>query len=618
MTNVSVPRHMLLSVQKPARYTGGELNSVSKEVTGDMTRFAFCFPDTYEIGMSHLGMKILYHLLNERPDTYCERCYMPWTDMQSAMAAEGVPLFSIETRTPLYEFDIVGFTLQYEMCYSNVLHMLDMGRIPVFASQRGDRDPLVIAGGPCAFNIEPVADFFDAVLIGESEEQLGIFMDLYRRHRGISFSRERFLLAAAAEVPGFYVPSFYDVSYHEDGTVRSVHPNRPGVPAVVRKAVVMDLDKAYYPRHFIVPNTEVVHDRVSLELFRGCTRGCRFCQAGFITRPVRERKPQTLLQTALEAQASTGYDEIGLLSLSTGDYTGFRELAGSLAGELAPLHTSLSLPSMRLDSFNLEIMRQASATRKSGLTFAPEAGTQRLRDVINKNITEEDLAASMKLAFEGGWNSVKLYFMMGLPTETDEDIEGIGALARGIERLYYEMPAEKRTRKPEITVSAAIFVPKPFTPFQWEPQDPLPLLNEKQEKLRGLLRSRYIRFQWHGSRASLWEAVLARGDRRLSRVIYKAFRKGCGFDAWEDRFDLDIYLQCMEEEGLKAEFYANRRRPYDEILPWDHIDSGVQKEYLLEESRKARLEQTTPDCRSMCSACGAALFGGGVCFDQKA
>jgi radical SAM family uncharacterized protein len=616
MATVTIPRHVLLSVQKPARYTGGELNSIVKAVSDGMSRFAFCFPDTYEIGMSHLGMKILYHMLNERTDTFCERCYMPWTDMQALMKETGIPLFSIETRTPLCEFDIVGFTLQYEMCYSNVLHMLDMGRIPVLTSDRGADDPLVIAGGPCAFNIEPMAAFFDAVFIGESEEQLSLFMDLYHREkRSGSFSREEFLLKAANAVPGLYVPSFYDVSYHEDGTVRSILPNREGVPASVKKAIVMEPDKAYYPRRFIVPNTEVVHDRVSLELFRGCTRGCRFCQAGFITRPVRERSPQNLLHIALEAQAATGYDEIGMLSLSTGDYTGFRELTTPLLKELENSHASLSLPSMRVDSFTLEIMEQASATRKSGLTFAPEAGSQRLRNVINKNITEDDLRESMRLAYEGGWNGAKLYFMMGLPTETMEDIAGIAALAREMEHLYFTIPADKRKRKLELTVSTAMFIPKPFTPFQWEPQDTMESLSGKQQQLREMLRSRFIKFQWHGSRSSLWEAVLARGDRRLGPVIYKAFRQGCEFDAWDDHFNFGQYMSCMEEEGLSVEFYANRRRPFDEVLPWDHIDCGVAKQYLIDENIKAHGEVVTPECRTECSACGAACFGGGVCFE---
>ncbi|MHB1453300.1 MAG: TIGR03960 family B12-binding radical SAM protein [Saccharofermentanales bacterium] len=616
MTKVNIPRHVLLSVQKPARYTGGELNSILKAEDGTYSRFAFCFPDTYEIGMSHLGMKILYHMLNERSDTYCERCYMPWTDMQTLMKESDIPLFSIETRTPLHEFDIVGFTLQYEMCYSNVLHMLDMGRIPLYTSKRGINDPLVIAGGPCAFNIEPMAEFFDAVFIGESEEQLSIFMNLYNKHKlEGNFAREKFLLQAAIEVPGLYVPSFYDVAYNEDGTVHSILPNRDGIPAIVTKAIVMDPDKAYYPRKFIVPNTEVVHDRVSLELFRGCTRGCRFCQAGFITRPVRERSPQTLLNIALEAQAATGYDEIGMLSLSTGDYTGFRELAVPLLCGLENSHASLSLPSMRVDSFSLEIMEQASTTRKSGLTFAPEAGSQRLRDVINKNISENDLIESMRLAYEGGWNGAKLYFMMGLPTETLEDVEGIAKLAKEIEHLYFTIPADKRKRKLEITVSTAMFIPKPFTPFQWEPQDTIESLTSKQQMLRELLRSRFIKFQWHGSRSSLWEAVLARGDRRLGKVIHKAFLQGCGFDAWDDHFNFDIYIRCMAEEGLHVEFYANRLRPFEEIFPWDHIDCGVTKQYLINENIKAHTQNVTPDCRTECSSCGAACFGGGVCYE---
>jgi radical SAM family uncharacterized protein len=616
MTVVNLPRHVLLSVQKPARYTGGERNSITKATDAGLHRVAFCFPDTYEIGMSHLGMKILYHMLNERPDTFCERAFMPWTDMATLMKATDIPLFTLETRTPLNEFEIIGFTLQYEMCYSNVLHMMDMGRVPLFASQRGEDDPLVIAGGPCVFNIEPMADFFDAVLIGESEEQLSTFMDLYHRHKASGhYDKDAFLLKAASTIPGVYVPSFYEATYNEDQTVEAVRPIREGVPAVVSKAIVMDVDHAYYPRKFIVPNTEIVHDRVSLELFRGCTRGCRFCQAGFITRPVREKSPETLRSIALESLAETGYDELGMLSLSTGDYTRFQELASGLLCDLENTHASLSLPSMRLDSFNLDIMEQVSTTRKSGLTFAPEAGSQRLRDVINKNISEKDLTESMKLAYEGGWNGAKLYFMLGLPTETMEDVEGIAKLARDMEHLYFTLPADKRKRKPEITISTAMFIPKPFTPFQWEPQERIESLNTKQQHLRELLRSRFIKFQWHGSRSSLWEAVLARGDRRLGKVLYAAFRKGCWFDAWDDQFRFDVYMSCMEEAGLTTEFYAHRTRPYDEVFPWDHIDCGVTKTYLIRENALAHEGRVTAECRTECSACGAACYGGGVCFE---
>lgn len=616
MSTITIPRSVLLSVSKPARYMGGEWNSVTKDLNIPYNRFAFCFPDTYEIGMSHLGMKILYHLLNEREDTYCERCFAPWEDMQAQMIKESIPLFSIETKTPLNEFDIVGFTLQYEMCYSNVLLMLDMAKIPLYSKDRTQNDPIIIAGGPCAFNVEPMADFFDVVLIGEGEDQINQFMDLFDNYKKSgNISKDSFLKEVAMKVDGAYVPSFYTIAYNDDGTVSSIVPNDSSIPSKIKKAIVMDLDNVYYPTKVIVPNTEVVHDRIFLEVFRGCTRGCRFCQAGFITRPVREKSPQTLLIQTKLAQAETGYDEIGLLSLSTSDYSKFEELTEPLLCEMEKTHSSLSLPSLRVDSFNLDIMKKAQKTRKSGLTFAPEAGTDRLRDVINKGITEENLMDSMKLAFEGGWNSVKLYFMLGLPTETMEDVEGIAQVARKVEKLYFTLPKDFKRRPLELTVSAAMFIPKPFTPFQWEPQDSMDSLNDKQQQLRPLLRSRNIKFQWHGSKSSLWEGVLARGDRRLSNVIYKAYKLGCQFDSWDDHFNIDIYLNCMAEENLSPSFYANRKREENEIFPWDHIDCGVSKEFLLNENKLAHQEILTPQCRISCASCGANQFGGGVCFE---
>ncbi len=616
MSALAIPRQLLLSVSKPARYTGGEWNSIVKEPAASYHRFAFCFPDAYEIGMSHLGMKILYHLLNERDDTFCERCFAPWDDMADQMRREKIPLFSLETRTPIREFDIVGFTLQYEMCYSNVLLMLDLAGIPFYAKDRAEEDPLVVAGGPCAFNAEPVADFFDIVFVGEGEEQIGQFMDLYDRcKKAGDFSKKEFLKQAAASIKGVYVPSLYTVSYREDGTIASVMPNDPAAPAKILKAVVMDLDRMYYPTKVIVPNTEVVHDRIFLEVFRGCLRGCRFCQAGFITRPVREKSPQTLLIQSKLAQASTGYDEIGLLSLSTSDYSKFAELTEPLLCEMEKSHTSLSLPSLRVDSFNLDVMQKAQKTRKSGLTFAPEAGTDRLRNVINKGVTEENLMTSARLAFEGGWNSIKLYFMIGLPTETMEDVEGIAHLARKIEKMYAELPKDFKRRPLELTVSVAMFIPKPFTPFQWEPQETMESLNEKQQRLRTMLKSRSIKFQWHGSESSFWEGVLARGDRRLAEVIRKAYERGCRFDAWDDHFKIATYLECMQEESLSPAFYANRERSESEIFPWSLIDSGVDEEFLWEQNRLAHREVLTPQCRTACSSCGANRFKGGVCFE---
>ncbi len=617
MPEVDLPRHVLLSVEKPARYTGGEWNSVVKSDHKDLIRTVLCFPDTYEIGMSHLGMKILYHMLNERGDVFCERSFMPWTDMKEKMKEENIPLFSLETRTSLDEFNIVGFTLQYEMCYTNVLHMLEMGNIPLSSDARDPEDPIVIAGGPCAFNIEPMAEFFDAVFIGESEEQLSAFMDLYSEcfNRNEVFDRDGFLLRAAAEIRGIYIPKFYDVIYNDDKTVRNTAPNRKGVPEIITKAVVMDPDRSFFPKDIIVPNTEAVHDRVSVELFRGCTRGCRFCQAGFTTRPVRERTPGLLSDIALESQKSTGYEEIGLLSLSTGDYSGLKILTSDLAEKLKGKNTSISLPSLRLDSFSSDILDKVSNARKSGLTFAPEAGTQRLRDVINKNITYDDLMESAKIAFSGNRNNIKLYFMLGLPSETDEDIEGISRLVHDVLGVYRQSAGDKGRRRPEITVSAAMFVPKPFTPFQWEAQDTLDELDRKQKKLRDMLRSRFIKFQWHGSHSSVWEAVLARGDRRLGKVIFKAFKEGCCFDSWDDRFDFGIYKRIMDEEGLDIGFYAHRKPAYDEVFPWDHISCGVSKAFLADENRRAHMGITTEECRISCSGCGAASFGGGVCYE---
>ena len=616
MSTVTIPRSVLLSVAKPARYVGGEWNSVMKNLSIPLHRFAFCFPDAYEIGMSHLGMKILYHLLNERKDTWCERCFAPWEDMQAQMRKNGIPLFSIETRTPISEFDIVGFTLQYEMCYSNVLLMLDLAHIPMYSKDRSEKDPIIVAGGPCTFNPEPVADFFDIVFVGEGENQISRFMDLFDRYKKTAgMTKAAFLQEVAATVEGAYVPSLYVVDYSKEGTVLSILPIIPQIPAKIKKAVVMDLDRVFYPTKGIVPNMEVVHDRIFLEVFRGCTRGCRFCQAGFITRPVREKSPETLLVQTKLAQAETGYDEIGLLSLSTSDYSKFAELTKPLLCELEKTHASLSLPSLRVDSFNLDIMQKAQKTRKSGLTFAPEAGTDRLRAVINKGITEENLMDSMKLAFEGGWNSVKLYFMLGLPTETMEDVEGIALIVRKIEKLYASVTREMKRRPLELTVSAAMFIPKPFTPFQWEPQDSMDALNEKQQVLRSLLKSRNVKFQWHGSKSSFWEGVLARGDRRLARVIAKAYERGCQFDAWDDHFNLDTYLACIEEERLSPAFYANRRREEEEVFPWDMIDSGVTKAFLLQENRLAHQAVQTPQCRTHCSSCGANQFGGGICFE---
>ena len=629
---VILERSDLLAVENPARYTGGEWNmTIKEEVTKQIAetgetqyvRFAFCFPDVYEIGMSNLALRILYHVLNSCPYVWCERAFSPWSDMDHILREKKIPLFSIESKTNLADFDILGFTLQYELCYTNVFQMLDLAGIPLLSSERSEEDPIIVAGGPVVFNIEPMAECFDLVMIGEGEEMILELMALMKQYKDSKktenkMSKEDFLLQAE-KIEGVYVPSFFTVTYAEDQTISSISTNRKGIKDKVSKRIILDMDTASYPTEMIVPNTRVIHDRAYLELFRGCIRGCRFCQAGFIYRPVRERSVNTLCEQGVALERNTGYDEMGMLSLSTSDYSKLPELTDKLLTAYEGHHTSLSLPSMRVDSFSLALSQKVASTRKSGLTFAPEAGTQRLRDVINKGITEEDILSSLELAFEGGWNSVKLYFMLGLPTETMEDVIGIAELVRKIEKLYYEIGrrTNSRMRKLELTVSTSMFIPKPFTPFQWEKQDSLDELTKKQMILRDRLHSKNIKYIWHDLDTSIWEVVIARGDRRLGAVLLDGYRAGNIFDAWDECFSLEKWMPILEKHGLSHAFYATRQRDDNEILPWDHMDCKVKKSFLLAERDRAYQAIVTPSCRENCQGCGAAVFGGGVCYESK-
>lgn len=605
----------LKRVQKPARYIGNEFNSVHKEKTDGMMSFAFCFPDVYEVGMSHLGMKILYHMLNEREDTVCERVFAPWDDMEQEMKEEGIPLLSLESYTPVREFDIVGFTLQYEMSYSNIVNMLKLAQIPLRTRERGESDPFVCCGGPCAYHAEPLSDLVDFFILGEGEEVNGEIMDVYKQWRDSGKSRVEYL-EMISKIEGVYVPSFYDIEYNEDNTIKSFAPNRDGAPLKVKKRIIKDLDNTFIPEKLIVPFMETVHDRIMLELFRGCIRGCRFCQAGYIYRPVRERSVDRLLGVAKNSIDATGYEEMSMSSLSTSDYTKLFELTDGLLDLTVDKRINLSLPSLRVDNFSMELMEKVQKVKKSGLTFAPEAGTQRLRDVINKNVLEEDLLRTSKIAFGGGYNRMKLYFMLGLPTETNDDVLGIGELAQKVIDAFYELPVEQRKgRSVSVTVSTSFFVPKPFTPFQWEPQNRISEMERKADMLKRSITNRKIVYNWHESDVSFLEAVFAKGDRRLGEVLITANELGCKFDGWTDFFDYDKWMQAFEINGIDPEFYAYREIGYDEILPWDYADVGVSKEFLKAEREKAYKGETTPSCRENCSACGAAQFGRGVCFE---
>lgn len=598
-------------VQKPGRYIGGELNSVEKDPSTVDMRFAFCFPDTYEIGMSHLGIKILYYLINEREDAYCERVFAPWLDMEEQMRKVGLPLFTLETGTPLSEFDLIGFTLQYEMSFTTCLYMLELGGVPLLAKDRHGLENLVVGGGPCACNPEPIADFFDLFMLGDGEEVMMDLLDLYKEYKEQGASREEFL-KAASHIGGIYVPSLYDVSYNEDGTVQSVSPVGDA-PAVVRKRVVADLDSAYYPDKFLVPYIDIVHDRAVEEIYRGCIRGCRFCQAGFLYRPIREKSVDTINAQAKSLCESTGYDEISVISLSTSDYSGIQPLLSDMADWTAEQKINISLPSLRIDTFSDELVEKLNLIRRSGLTFAPEAGSQRMRDVINKNITEEDIMKSVRIAFANNYATVKLYFMLGLPYETMEDVEAIVDLGKQIVDAFYQNPDRVKGRHLTVNISASPFVPKPYTPFQWEPQDTKASIEEKQERLHELAAKTRLHISSHHSDTIFLEAAFARGDRRLCRVILKAFEKGCYFDSWDNCFDIEKWMEAFQECGLDPAFYSNRRRSYDEVLPWDHLDNGPSKEFLIRENEKAKEAAVTPNCREQCSNCGAQRLNDGKC-----
>ena len=606
---------LLKKVQKPARYTGGELNSVIKDKNSVKLRYAFCFPDNYEIGMSHLGMKILYSLVNEREDAWCERVFAPWDDMEALMRENGVKLYALESGDALDEFDLIGFSLQYELSYTNVLNMLDLGGVPVLKKDRTALTPIVIAGGPCVCNPEPMVDFVDIFLPGEGEEVTNDIVDLLIKHKEMGSTRLEFL-CEAAKIQGVYVPEFYNVDYNEDGTIKAVH-NFETAPEKVQKRIVSDLDNAHYPKDFIVPFIDVVQDRTVGEVFRGCTRGCRFCQACFISRPIREKSPEVINEQCRRISDATGYDEISLCSLSTSDYTKIEKLIPMLFNWALKENINVSLPSLRVDNFSDELMEELKKVRRSGLTFAPEAGTQRLRDAINKNVTEEEVLRTALKAFDGGWTSVKLYFMMGLPTETMEDIAGIADLAQKVVDTFYRNPNKEKGKGVQVNISVASFVPKPFTPFQWEPQDRGELLIEKQKHLLSSVKSRKISVSYHQSETSVLEGVFARGDRRLGEVIYKAWQKGCKFDAWDEFFDYSKWAEAFRECNLTTDFYTSRKREYSEILPWEIMDYGIRKEFLIEENKKAHESVTTPQCRIKCSACGANKLNGGNCDARK-
>lgn len=607
---------ILCKVEKPSRYVGGELNQVIKNPKDVNIRFAFCFPDVYEVGMSHLGTRILYHTINERKNTYCERVFAPWPDMETLMRKSDIKLFTLETKTPLDQFDMLGFTLQYEMSYTNILNMLDMSGITIRASERGEDEPIIMAGGPCAYNPEPLYDIVDFFEIGEGEEMMDDVLEVYARHKANGKVNKKEFLREISHIGGIYVPSLYDVSYNEDGTIREFTPKYEDIPAKVKKRIVNNFDKVSFPDEMIVPYTDIVHDRVVLETARGCTNGCRFCQAGMIYRPVREKTTNTLIEQARKALKATGYDEVSLASLSICDYSNIQNLISSLVLEHEADKVGIALPSIRVDAFSVDLIKEIQKVRKTGLTFAPEAGSQRMRDIINKGLTEERILEAAKSAFESGWSTIKLYFILGLPYETTEDAAGIGELAEKMADVYFEIPKDVRNKGLKITVSTSILVPKPFTPFQWAPMARPEIVDERIKAVRGAIKSRSIVYNYHEQETSFMEAVFARGDRRTCDVLIKAFEKGAKFDGWSEYFNMEIWNEAMEECNLDSEFYVYREREYDEILPWDFIDIGVNRKYIERENEKAKKAELTKNCLEGCTGCGINVnFKEGKCFE---